>query len=293
MSTLPRAAWAVPIPDADSAVAAMLAVMELRHPGASLHAERVAELALELTVAVDPLLAAAEGIGHAYLLHDVGKVGVPDEILVKPGVLTPVQLRVMRTHTTLGEELVRRIRFLPPLVREVVGCHHERWDGSGYPRRLVGHQIPLAARILAVADTYDAMTHDRPYRDAVPPSTRRTEALRWNPTRPGRLRNIPPTAKSRLPFTGKLTKGRSSTSKSESGTRLGQCSGVSPERTEWFWPFARGRYAVRDGDDCGRSLVLDDLDFDLFDFVHNRDCGVRRCEGRALGCWAQAKFRPT
>jgi HD-GYP domain-containing protein (c-di-GMP phosphodiesterase class II) len=170
MSFSPPAAWAVPIPDADSAVAAMLAVMELRHPGASHHAERVAELALDLTVAVDPLLAAAEGIGHAYLLHDVGKVGIPDEILIKPGVLTPVQLRVMRTHTTLGEELVRRIRFLSPVVREVVGCHHECWDGSGYPRQLVGHQIPLAARILAVADAYDAMTHDRPYRDALPPN---------------------------------------------------------------------------------------------------------------------------
>jgi HD-GYP domain-containing protein (c-di-GMP phosphodiesterase class II) len=160
----------VPLPDADSAVAALLAVHELRYPGEAQHAERVAELAFELTAFLRPALAATDGIGHAYLLHDVGKLGIPDEILLKPDVLTPVELRVVQTHTTLGEELVRRLRFLSPLVRDVVAFHHERWDGSGYPRQLDGEQIPFAARILSVVDSFDAMTHDRPYRDALPTS---------------------------------------------------------------------------------------------------------------------------
>jgi cyclic di-GMP phosphodiesterase len=168
MASSAPAAWAVPLPDADSAVAAILAVLELRYPGAAQHAERVAERALELTALVDPRLAATDGIGHAYLLHDVGKVGIPDAILLKPDALTQVELRVVRTHTTLGEELVRRLRFLPQVVRDVVGCHHERWDGNGYPRALAGPQIPLAARILSVVDSFDAMTNDRPYRGALP-----------------------------------------------------------------------------------------------------------------------------
>jgi HD-GYP domain-containing protein (c-di-GMP phosphodiesterase class II) len=74
----------------------------------------------------------------------------------------------MRTHTLLGKEMVRRLRFLSTLVRDVVGCHHERWDGRGYPHGLGGWAIPLAARILAVVDAFDAMTHERPYRHALP-----------------------------------------------------------------------------------------------------------------------------
>lgn len=168
MTISPLVARPVPLPDADSAVAAILAVHELRYPGEAHHADRVARVALELTAMIRPGLAATDGIGHAYLLHDVGNLGIPDEILVKPDVLTPVELRVVQTHTTLGEELVRRLRFLSPLVRDVVACHHERWDGHGYPRQIAADQIPLAARILAVVDAYDAMTHDRPYRDALP-----------------------------------------------------------------------------------------------------------------------------
>jgi HD-GYP domain-containing protein (c-di-GMP phosphodiesterase class II) len=182
MTVFPSAARAVPLPDADSAVAALLAVHELRYPGEAHHAERVAELAFELTTQLRPKLAATDGIGHAYLLHDVGKLGIPDEILLKPDVLTPVELRVVQTHTTLGEELVRRLRFLSPLVRDVVASHHERWDGSGYPRRLAGSQIPLAARILSVVDAFDAMIHDRPYRDALPLSWALAELRRCSGT---------------------------------------------------------------------------------------------------------------
>ena len=152
----------------DCAVAALLGALELRHPGTCRHAERVAEIALDLTSLVRPELAATEGIGHAYLLHDVGKIGMLDAILLKPGRITPDELRVVRALTRLGEELVRRLRFLSPLVRDVVACHHERWDGDGYPRNLRGPWIPLAARIFSVVDAFDAMTHERPYRDALP-----------------------------------------------------------------------------------------------------------------------------
>jgi len=154
--------------EADRAVAALLAALELRHPGTCRHAERVADLALNLTAIASPELAARDGLGHAYLLHDIGKLGIPDAILLKSGRLTPGETRIVRTHTRLGEELVRRLRFLGPLVREVVGCHHERWDGDGYPRQLAGTGIPLAARIFSVVDAFDAMTHARPYRDAMP-----------------------------------------------------------------------------------------------------------------------------
>jgi HD-GYP domain-containing protein (c-di-GMP phosphodiesterase class II) len=155
-------------PDADTAVAGILAALDLRQPGACEHAERVADAALNLTRVLDPGLAAQEGVGHAYLLHDIGKLGVPDAIILKPGRLTPSELHTMQTHTKLGEEMVRRLRFLSPLVREVVACHHERWDGRGYPHGLGAWAIPLAARILAVVDAFDAMTHQRPYRGALP-----------------------------------------------------------------------------------------------------------------------------
>lgn len=154
--------------EADRAVAALLAALELRHPGTCRHAERVADLALNLTALASPELAAEDGLGHAYLLHDIGKLGISDAILLKPGPLTPRETRIVRTHTRLGEDLVRRLRFLSPFVREVVGGHHERWDGEGYPRKLAGTNIPLAARIFSVVDAFDAMTHARPYRGAMP-----------------------------------------------------------------------------------------------------------------------------
>jgi HD-GYP domain-containing protein (c-di-GMP phosphodiesterase class II) len=164
----PTAAAPQPTTDADTAVAGILAALELRQPGACKHAERVADTALNLTGVLDPGLAVQNGIGHAYLLHDIGKLGVPDAIILKPGRLTPSELRIMQTHTKLGEEMVRRLRFLSPLVRDVVACHHERWDGRGYPHGLGAWAIPLAARILAVVDAFDAMTHERPYRGALP-----------------------------------------------------------------------------------------------------------------------------
>jgi putative two-component system response regulator len=102
-------------------------------------------------------------------LHDVGKIAIPDSILSKPGRLTPDEFAVMQTHTTAGAALLARGRADLVQVAETIALtHHERWDGSGYPQRLAGEAIPLAGRIVAVVDVFDALTHDRPYKNAWP-----------------------------------------------------------------------------------------------------------------------------
>jgi len=97
------------------------------------------------------------------LLHDIGKIGIPDAILLKPGPLTPEEWKVMRTHPEIGKRLIERIPFLRGAI-PIVYSHHEKWDGSGYPRGLGGADIPLGARIFAVVDAFDAMTFGRPFR---------------------------------------------------------------------------------------------------------------------------------
>jgi putative nucleotidyltransferase with HDIG domain len=129
------------------------------------HSVRVARYAVALArrLAVgDDLVAAVE---WGALLHDVGKIAVPAEILHKAGPLTAAEEAVMRRHPRHGYRLLRDLVFLGPAL-DVVLSHHERWDGAGYPNRLARERIPLAARIFAVADTYDAITSDRPYRPA-------------------------------------------------------------------------------------------------------------------------------
>jgi HD-GYP domain-containing protein (c-di-GMP phosphodiesterase class II) len=100
-------------------------------------------------------------------LHDVGKIGIPDAILLKPGRLDDAEMAVMRTHVDLGEEIVRGMGWLDG-AHEVVAAHHEKWDGSGYPRRLAAEAIPLSARIFAVADVFDALCSKRPYKAPMP-----------------------------------------------------------------------------------------------------------------------------
>jgi len=102
-------------------------------------------------------------------LHDIGKIGIPDHILLKPGRLTDIEFNVMKSHTTVGAELLARSN-LPQMqvAEEIARYHHERWDGRGYPDGLAGENIPKAARITALADVYDALTHARPYKDAWP-----------------------------------------------------------------------------------------------------------------------------
>ena len=147
-------------------VRALAAALELRDDETGGHAERVTELALELAASIDPGLLDDPELEYGFLLHDLGKIGVPDSILLKPGPLTRREQETMRDHPILGERIVARVPFLRGTARHVVASHHEHWDGAGYPRRLRGEQIPRAARIFAVADAFDAMTNDRPYRAA-------------------------------------------------------------------------------------------------------------------------------
>jgi len=148
-------------------VRALAAAVELRDDDTGGHAHRVTTLALELTRRIDPDLAAEPQLEYGFLLHDLGKIGIPDAILRKPGRLDPDELEQMRFHPVLGERVLEQIPYLSGLARDVVASHHESWDGTGYPAGLRGTQIPTAARIFALADSFDAMTNDRPYRLAM------------------------------------------------------------------------------------------------------------------------------
>jgi hypothetical protein len=145
----------------------LAAVLDLYDDTTASHARRVTELALHITRKHEETLAEDPALPYAFLLHDIGKIGVPDSILRKPGPLSRREQLTVRRHTLLGERLLALAPTLPRLVHDVVAYHHERWDGRGYPYGLRGEEIPLAARIFAVADAYDALTNDRPYRAAV------------------------------------------------------------------------------------------------------------------------------
>jgi ribonuclease P protein subunit RPR2 len=126
----------------------------------------VQRYAIELARAVEPSLLHDPSVEYGFLLHDVGKIGIPDHVLQKRGPLDDSELRLMRTHTVLGEQLLRDVELLHGDGLKIVRGHHERWDGLGYPDGLSGRGIPLAARIFTVADALDAITSDRPYRPA-------------------------------------------------------------------------------------------------------------------------------
>jgi PAS domain S-box-containing protein len=150
----------------DLTVEALAAALELRDDETGRHTRRVTDLALALTGAIDPPLALEADLRYGFLLHDIGKLGIPDSILLKRGPLTRRETRTLQMHTTLGEHLLSFVPFVSELAHDVVAYHHERWDGSGYPWGLRGEAIPLAARIFAVADAFDAITSHRPYRRA-------------------------------------------------------------------------------------------------------------------------------
>jgi HD-GYP domain-containing protein (c-di-GMP phosphodiesterase class II) len=150
----------------DTTVHALADSLELRDDQTRGHAERVTRLALQLTREVAPDLADQPDLEYGFLLHDLGKIGIRDAILLKPGPLDPEEMAEMRTHTTLGANIVDRIPHLTGLARDVVASHHEAWSGGGYPNGLQRDEIPLVARIFAVVDSFDAMTNDRPYRQA-------------------------------------------------------------------------------------------------------------------------------
>jgi response regulator RpfG family c-di-GMP phosphodiesterase len=137
--------------------------VEAKDPTTGAHIERVTDVAIALARIVDPELAAQPYLSFGFLLHDVGKIGVPDEVLRKPGPLNASEIERMHQHSLIGAHIIGEVEFLKP-VSPIIRHHHERWDGGGYPDGLAGEDIPKAARIFAVADAADAMLHDRPYR---------------------------------------------------------------------------------------------------------------------------------
>jgi HD-GYP domain-containing protein (c-di-GMP phosphodiesterase class II) len=155
-------------------VTALAGALESKDTGTRAHSQRVQRYALELLAEVDAKRVEADpGIEYGFLLHDLGKIGIPDGILQKPGPLTPGERKRMETHTIVGEQMLGGVAFLQGEGLEIVRSHHERWDGRGYPDRLADGEIPLGARVFAVADALDAMTSHRPYR----------RALRWSVAR--------------------------------------------------------------------------------------------------------------
>jgi putative nucleotidyltransferase with HDIG domain len=141
------------------------------------HSKRVTAYTIALARAMGIPPAEIKVIARGAFLHDVGKMAIPDEILRKPGKLTPEEQVVMREHCTRGYNMLRKIPFLAGAA-EIVYCHQEHYDGSGYPRGIRGREIPIGARIFAVADTLDAITSDRPYRNARSFDAAREEILR-------------------------------------------------------------------------------------------------------------------
>ena len=146
---------------------ALAEAVDVRDRGTGLHAQRVRRYALGLAAAVDATLLDDPSLEYGFLLHDVGKIGVADHILLKPGPLTHEEELLVREHPAAGAQILRDVALMQGGGLSVVRHHHERWDGAGYPEGLSGQQIPLAARIFAVADALDAMTSDRPYRSAL------------------------------------------------------------------------------------------------------------------------------
>jgi putative nucleotidyltransferase with HDIG domain len=148
------------------AVGAVVTAADARDHETTGHSFRVALYAATLAKAMGIRGEELKAIEWGALLHDVGKMVVPDEILRKVGPLTEGEWQIMKQHPNWGFDMLAEVSFLQPAVLDIIYCHHERWDGKGYPRGLAGESIPLSARIFAAVDTYDAITSDRPYRRA-------------------------------------------------------------------------------------------------------------------------------
>jgi putative two-component system response regulator len=142
---------------------------EYRDDETSQHTQRVGDAAAQIAARLGLELDQVELLRGAAALHDVGKLGIPDAILLKPGRLTEHEYEVVKTHAALGERLLAgSVSPVLQMAAVIAGSHHERWDGKGYPEGLAGEAIPLVGRIVAVADVYDALTHDRPYKSLWP-----------------------------------------------------------------------------------------------------------------------------
>jgi putative two-component system response regulator len=156
---------------------------EVRDDDTGQHTRRVGHLSGVLAAELGLPPATVELIRRAAPLHDIGKIGIPDRVLLKPGPLTDDERTVMQTHTVIGARILGGAQSA--LLRtgaEIAQCHHERWDGTGYPARVRGADIPISARIVAVVDVFDALTHDRPYRPAWSVERTMDEILRGTST---------------------------------------------------------------------------------------------------------------
>lgn len=160
-----------------STVDAMAAALETKDDQTGNHARRVRDYAVLLAESFDPGILENEALVFGFLLHDVGKIGIPEHILMKPGPLSDSEWEVMRRHPNMGARILETIEFLQPHAVGVVLHHHERWDGGGYPAGLKREEIPLGARLFAVADAFDAMTSDRPYRSGMSVESAMAEIL--------------------------------------------------------------------------------------------------------------------
>ncbi len=173
----------------------LVASLDVREHETRAHSQRVREYTLALAKLLGLGSEELIQVGRGALLHDVGKIGIPDAVLLKMGPLTPHEWVEMRKHPQIGYDILRSIDFLAPAA-EIVLCHQERWDARGYPNGLGGMEIPVGARIFSVADTLDAMTSDRPYRkalsfEAAADEIRRCSGSQFDPVVVEAFQNIP------------------------------------------------------------------------------------------------------
>ena len=149
-------------------ISALASALESKDTGTRAHSQRVQNYAVAIAGHIgEERINEDPSTPYGFLLHDVGKIGIPDGILQKPGPLSAAERRRMQTHTVLGEAMLSGVAFLQGEGLKIVRSHHERWDGRGYPDELSGSDIPIGARIFSVADALDAMTSNRPYRRAM------------------------------------------------------------------------------------------------------------------------------
>jgi len=161
----------------ETTLEALGSALDTRDVGTESHSRRVHGYALATAREYGMPEAEMSDLAHGVLLHDIGKIGIPDGILLKPGPLTPDEWKTMRTHPEIGKRLIEKIPFLRGAV-PIVYSHHEKWDGTGYPHGLAAEAIPMGARIFSVVDAFDAMTFDRPYSKAIAFDTAKAELKR-------------------------------------------------------------------------------------------------------------------
>lgn len=153
--------------DLHEMVEAFAAALDAKHSYTRGHSERVADIASKIAAQMQLTIEEQEWIHIAGHLHDIGKIGVPDCVLLKPGKLTEEEYEAIKMHPQIGYEILSKVKMLKPIL-EMIRFHHERWDGGGYPLGIKGESIPLGARIIAVADAFDAMSSNRSYRSPFP-----------------------------------------------------------------------------------------------------------------------------